>query len=216
MSYVYGLGADSFTVDQASNPVLNHALVPYRAKPGYLRLVNSLTRAKDYAAAGFHVAVTRGLAGGCQDLASAFNGTGPASCSNPLFRGDLSAKWKSVASAYADAFSIGNLADSITGIKRANSLADLAFAAEGITPPKDPVTGQSEPPAIGPGKPGSDTGGLFGSMGEAGLPILAVAGLGAWYLWGGAGKGKKKRKGGKRRKARKGSRRKTRRSRRRR
>lgn len=213
MSYVYGLGADSFVVQASAKGALDHSLIPYRRKPSYLRLVNTLEKAKDYAAAGFHVSVTRGLAGGCQDLASAFNGTGPASCESPLNRGDLTAKWRGVASAYMDAFDRRNLADAITAIKAANGLADMAFKAEGIQPPKDPVTGKSEPPAIGPGKPGDSTGGFFDS---AGLPIAAAA-AGAWWFFWGPGKGSKKgkkgrksRKGGKRR-----SRRRSRRSRRR-
>lgn len=212
MSYVYGLGADSFTVQASTQGVLDHSLIPYRKKPSYLRLVNTLERAKDYAAAGFHVSVTRGLAGGCQDLASAFNGTGPSSCKSPLYRADLTSKWRGVASAYMDAFDKRTISDAIIAIKAANGLADLAFAAEGIQPPKDPVTGKSEPPAVGPGKPGSDTGGFLG-LGEAGLPLVA-AGVGAWWFFMGPGKakGKGKRKG---RKARLGGKRRSRRARRR-
>lgn len=210
MSYVYGLGADTVQVGARNASILDHSLIKFRAKPPYLRLVTSLPAANDYAAGGFHVAVSRGLAGGCSDLSTAFNGTGPSSCRIPLTRPDLTVKWKAAAQAYYDAYQRKNLADMLTGIRVANEIANAAFAAEGISPPRDPVTGAKEPPAIAPGPVGGGGGaGLFGSLGEAGLPVLAVAGLGAWYLFGG---GKKKGK----RKARKGGKRKVRRSRRRR
>lgn len=211
MSYVYGLGADTVQVGAASTDmILDHKRIPFLAKPSYLRLVKTVQAAKNYAAAGFHVAVSRGLAGGCQDLSTAFNGTGPASCKSPLYRSDLTSKWKTAAVAYASAYGLRNLPDMITAIKQANAASDAAFQAEGITPPKDPVTGNSEPPAVAPGPVGGKGGASF--LDQAGLPVLAVAGLGAWYLWGGGKGGKKKGK----RKARKGGARRTRRSRRRR
>lgn len=131
-----------YVASGAEDSVLDQSLVPYRSAPVYLRLVNTTKRALDYAAAGFHVSVARGLAGGCKDAANAFNGTTMAACAEPLNREDLRSKWTASASAYLDAYRKGA---PIASLRAANGVADVAYAAEGVDPPRDPETGTPEP-----------------------------------------------------------------------
>jgi hypothetical protein len=140
-----GLGAD--------NPeVLNHALVPFRARPVFLRLVKKRSQALDYAAGGFHVSVTRGLAGGCRDSSAGFasSGTKAGSCSQPINSDEIRALWVRAAEAYKLVFDMGsdatvNVAVFKENLAAANALADVAYGAEGVEPPRDPQTGTSEP-----------------------------------------------------------------------
>ena len=119
---------------------LNHDIIPYKGSPYYLRLVNTEARARQYAAAGFHVSVARGLAGGCGDLAANIQGGKPgASCALPLHRDALMAQWAGVADAYRNAYNRLGTVDQIKfELVEANKLADAAYAAEGIDPPRDP------------------------------------------------------------------------------
>lgn len=119
---------------------LNHNIIPYKGSPYYLRLVNTEARARQYAAAGFHVSVARGLAGGCGDLAANIQGGKPgASCALPLHRDALMAQWAGVADAYRNAYNRLGTVDQIKfELVGANKLADAAYAAEGIDPPRDP------------------------------------------------------------------------------
>lgn len=146
-----GLGADE---------LLDHDRVPFRSTPVFLRLVNSLNRAADYAAGGFHVCVDRGLSGGCKDPFTIHaSGTKGVTCKQPMNRPDARAAWSAAASAYKDAFfSTTDL--STTGrqplatvkamLGAANALADKAFAIEGIAPPRDPgPSAPGEPPRSG-------------------------------------------------------------------
>lgn len=134
--------------------MLDHSLLVYRKNPVYLRIVEqraSLTLAKDYAAAGYHVAVTRGLGGGCKDLAFSISGTDPkAACKLPLVaRSDsaaLVALWDKAATLYYNAYSIPDLRNAVQALRVANAAADQAYGAEGVEPPRDPVTKESEAP----------------------------------------------------------------------
>lgn len=115
--------------------------LPYRRAPRYLRLVNTIDKALDYAAGGFHVSLTRAAGGGCGDAATAISPTSKgASCVLPLNRGDLRDLWAKVASGYATAYSAqGGLGDMKALLEQANALADQAYGAENIEPPRDPV-----------------------------------------------------------------------------
>jgi len=146
LSYHFiGLGDDT---QQPS--VLSHTLVPFRRRARYLRLVRKKSHAADYAAGGFHVSVARGLAGGCRDSSANFasGGTKATTCLSPLDRADVRALWTAAAEAYMQA--VGSTDKPLEQIKQmlrvANALADRAYAAEGVEPPRDPVTGDPEPP----------------------------------------------------------------------
>lgn len=121
---------------------LSHDAVPYGSAPRYLRLVSTLKHARDYASAGFHVSVTRALSGGCSDSAGSINYKSKA-CVNPLNRQDLASLWESAATAYRVAYYLPDETADMGAIKdalmTANMLADKAYEAEGIEPPRDPV-----------------------------------------------------------------------------
>lgn len=131
-----GLGAD------ATYPL--HSEVPYRSKPVYLRLTNSIAKAMDYAAAGYHVSVSRGVGGGCGGSSDSVDGTDESAvCDLPLGRDDLSALWAQAAAGYKSAFDLasngGSLADVKTQLGAANNDANVAYHSEGVDPPSDPV-----------------------------------------------------------------------------
>lgn len=184
--YLMGLGA--------VESVLNHALVPYKSKAVYLRLVDTKAEVLNYAANGFHVCVTRGLAGGCKDGAVNVKGTGPSSCSQPLGRTDLKEAWGAAAEAYLGAYqaALGGVShvQIVPMLAQANAVADAAYAKEGVDPPRDPVTGAAEPPQAASGG--------FNIMGMG----LAAGILGLMLFGGKLSKGKKtkKRAKGRRRK----------------
>lgn len=156
-----------------------HQSIPFRRGPVYLRLVTSASRALDYAAGGFHVAVDRMAWGGCTDHWEIHNGgTKSVACKFPLKREALSTAWNNAAKLYAQAFDAMSkkapLADVIEMLRSANAAADAAFAAEGVPPPVDPVTHEPSAPMA---KPWWKTGtglGLAG-LGLFGLGWLAFA-----------------------------------------
>ena len=139
---------------------LNHGDIPFRARPVYLRLVRTRTQARDYAAGGFHVSVTRGTAGGCQDPAENFDTDVAAAlgCNKPINSAEIRVLWATAGEAYKAAFfrgANGNVSvDAIKDdLRAANRLADAAYAAEGVTPPRDPQTQESEPALDPKGQP---------------------------------------------------------------
>lgn len=140
--------ADNELLQQSS---LDHGLVPYLYPPRYLRLVKSQSHALNYAAAGFHVSVTRGLAGGARDLSVSVSGTGPSSVKEPLNRPDLASLWSQAANLYLEAYRQAQSAPfQLESVKSqllsANQAADQAYAQEEVEPPRDPVTQSPEPP----------------------------------------------------------------------
>ncbi len=170
-----GLGQD------AAPPLvdpLKHSLVPFRRRARYLRLVGTKSQALNYAAGGFHVSVTRGLAGGCADPSANFadGGTKTGACVAPLGRGDLRSKWSNAAQAYLQAFNSaqqGALVEQVKQLLRtANGLASQAYAAEGVPPPRDPVTQETEP--VSPGRGISGVGLAIGLAGLMGLTAYAI------------------------------------------
>lgn len=124
---------------------LNHALIPFRKRAVYLRLVNTRDKAKDYAAGGFHVSVDRGLAGGCRDSSRDFSsgGTRVGVCTLPMNRQDVAQAWANAATAYGVAWDAAHTTMPLDGVKalllQANALADAAYRLEGVAPPVDPV-----------------------------------------------------------------------------
>lgn len=130
-----------YSAQLAGDPdVLNQTLLPYRKSPVYLRLVDTESKAKDYAAGGFHISVTRGGSGGCKDAALDVGMTKAAICTAPLGRQDLTGLWNAAANAYLNAYNrLGDLSTIKTELLQANILADAAYAMEGVDPPRDPV-----------------------------------------------------------------------------
>lgn len=136
---------------------LNHGLVPFRSMPVFLRQVDTMAEVLDYAAGGFHVAVARGLAGGAADSSVSFGkallgGRAAISPQKPLNRADLVPLWTAAAVAYRTVFDEANAGPGffvplVDKLREANSLADRAYAAEGIAPPRDPGPGSTEVPA---------------------------------------------------------------------
>jgi hypothetical protein len=166
LAYSYaGLGQEA-----ARRDVLDHSLVPFRSRARFLRLVKTIRHAKDYAAGGFHVSVTRGLCGGAADPASGFagGGTRAGACVAPLGRDDIRTAWRKSAQAYLNAFNQaqqGALVDQVKQLLRtANLLADQAYGLEKVDPPRDPVTQEPETPS-----PKSGVGGIGLALGLAGL-----------------------------------------------
>lgn len=137
--------------------VLNHNLVPFRRMPTFLRLVDTLAEVLDYSAGGFHVAVARGLVGGASDSSVSFGkalltGQRPIVPQNPLKRTDLVEKWKAAAGAYKAVFDQANAGPGfflplVDKLREANALADAAYQAEDVAPPKDPGPGTTEVPS---------------------------------------------------------------------
>lgn len=167
---------------------MRHEEVPYRSAPVYLRLVNSDKRAKDYAAAGFHISATRGNHGGCKDAYDAISGTAPSACLNALERVEVQTAWFNAAEAYKSVFNSATgvpLASQIEGLRAANALADRAYALEGVEPPRDPVT---QAPDIAKAHKSS-------FWKKAGIGAAVAAGIaGLWYFATDDGSGKKKSK----------------------
>lgn len=140
-----GLGAD------APAFAFTHSQVPFRRAPVYLRLTTTLPRALDYAAGGFHVSVDRGSAGGCFDDWSIHkSGTKAATCKQPRNNPAAAGLWNAAASKYLAAYQAASAGADFAGVigmlREANALADIAYADEGIAPPRDPVTQTTEPP----------------------------------------------------------------------
>lgn len=169
--------------------------VPFRGAPVYLRNVKSLSRAKDYAAAAFHVCAIRGLAGGCADPASGTRGTkGTGSdyiCDAPLGRESAKTAWAQAGGAYLDVYNglAGGLGLTAAreALAAANMAADTAYAAEGVEPPRDPQTGIAETALDKLGDKGPST---------AGFPWWVLIPAGALLLFKGSkGKGKRRRGG---------------------
>jgi hypothetical protein len=156
---------------------LDHDLIPFRNSPIYLRLVGSLGRALDYAAGGFHVSVWRGLSGGCKDpwqihQSGTSDGVG---CRTPHNDNAIRDLWIEAAEKYKGAYEAAKVGKPLLLVKGylalANLAADKAYRAEGIEPPRDPVTQVTDPV----GKPGNL--GLLTFMGVATLGLLS---LGIW------------------------------------
>lgn len=172
---------DRWGMDSGSEMAdLDHSLVPFRSRARYLRLVNKISHALDYAAGGFHVSVTRGLCGGAADPALDFakGGTVAGGCTMPLDRDDLRLAWAKAANAYLAAFikaSSGSAAleDIKATLRVANGLADQAYALEGVDPPRDPVTQETEAPSPGRGLGGYAYAGI-GFLGAALLTYAAI------------------------------------------
>jgi len=196
-SMLYGLDA-GFGADDG----LNHAAVPFRARPRYLRLVRTRGNARDYAAGGFHVSVTRGTAGGCRDASDNFasSGTAKGECNSPINSASIRALWAEAAAGYKAVFELGadgsvNVTVLKEKLRAANALADAAYAAEGVEPPRDPETGESDPVgAIDKGSPWAMLGavagfagiGIIGLRKAQGEPIPTIAPmmtLGGFVLW---------------------------------
>jgi hypothetical protein len=140
----FGPGPFNFTHDQ----------VPFRSMPRYLRLDDTLARATDYAAGGFHVSVDRGRVGGCfDDWKIHSGGTKRVACSAPRANPESTKMWSDAASKYLLAFEQAKGGSALSVVKgtlqQANQLADTAYSAEGLIPPRDPVTNTVEPPVTG-------------------------------------------------------------------
>ncbi|UCC72064.1 MAG: hypothetical protein JSV86_17100 [Gemmatimonadota bacterium] len=176
----------TFTLGQGMEPTviqpeeyLDHSLAPFRGTPRYLRLVSTNRHVLDYAAGGFHVSVARGLAGGCADPSAGFaaGGTRAGVCAEPLDRADLRTLWAKAAQAYLEIYNLaldGHPVDRNKALLlAANDLADRAYAAEGIDPPRDPMTGTSEPPRDKKG-PRPRWGIALGILGIAGLGVYGI------------------------------------------
>jgi hypothetical protein len=142
-------------------------------------LVNSPKRALDYAAGGFHVSVDRQNGGGCADSWEIHNGgTVAAACKQPQNRADLATLWGNAAGKYKAAFEATKagaaLPTVVNMLRDANSAADAAFAGEGIAPPRDPATSESQ------GASNARSG--FWNLGT-GLGLAAVVGVVGWYAY---------------------------------
>lgn len=119
--------------------VFDQSLIPYRRPPRYMRFVNSDAMARDYAAAAYHVAVSRGEGGGCASPAEAVGYAPNTVCPAPLGRADLSALWEAAVVAYRNAYNrLGTVAEIRNELLAANKLADAAYTSEHVTPPSDP------------------------------------------------------------------------------
>ena len=183
----------------ASLDVLDQNRMPWLSTPTYLRRVNSDARAKNYAAGGFHVAVTRGLAGGCGDppvdLTASDNIKRP--CQRALNSDEAKQAWADAAEAYYGAYFAVNVEGksykvAVPMLDAANKLADAAYAIESrlagvvIEPPRDPgATPGAEPePDPGPAPAASAPlvkgrpWGTYATVGAAavGIPLLI------WFL----------------------------------
>lgn len=151
----------------------SHSQVGFRSAPVFLRLVASMAKARDYAAGGFHVSVDRAAGGGCKDDWKIHKGgTKAATCQLPLRREDVTGLWNTAAGKYLAAFNASQNPETKLDVMKgflsdANRAADAAFAAEGIEPPRDPVTGASEAPV---GKLSSPLGGL--ALASSGLAAM--------------------------------------------
>lgn len=135
---------------------LNHALVPWRSAPVYLRLVNSQSRALNYAAGGFHVAVSRGVPGGCGDSAASTPTGSAGGCLSPLGRRELGEEWSTVAQKYKAAYEAakrGFTPAVLLQLREANGSADRVYGLENVPPPRDPITMTSEAPMANPTMP---------------------------------------------------------------
>lgn len=163
---------------------LNHALVPFRRAPVYLRLVSTKSRALDYAAGGFHVSVTRGAGGGCYDPATSIPTGTAGKCASPIGRQELGNEWATVAEKYKRAFesvsSLGLTPGTRTMLMEANASADRVYGMENVPPPRDPVTGTSEAPMAKPTMPTKHKAliatGLLGLLGVFVGGVAAVQG----------------------------------------
>lgn len=120
--------------------VFDQTLIPYRAAPQYMRLVNTDAKARNYAAAAYHVSVSRGEGGGCGSSAAAVGYSPNTVCPAPLGRADLSALWEQAVVAYRNAYNrLGTVAEIRNELLAANLLADAAYTAEHVAPPVDPA-----------------------------------------------------------------------------
>jgi len=163
--------------------LLNHALVPWRSAPVYLRLVNSQARALNYAAGGFHVAVSRGTPGGCGDSAGSTPTGSAGSCLAPLGRKELGEEWATVAEKYLRAYDAAKAAWSmgtvLNMLREANGAADRVYGLENVPPPRDPVTMTSEAPMANPTMPNKHkvliATGLLGVLGSVVGIVAAVS-----------------------------------------
>jgi hypothetical protein len=123
--------------------ILDHQRLEYGQKPTYLRLVNSLSRALDYARGGFHVAVVRGQAGGCSSPAGSTPAPRGGTCAAPMNSPAASEAWANAAKAYFDVAQAvqapGARVESIKSqLAVANVIADQAYGIERVPPPRDP------------------------------------------------------------------------------
>jgi hypothetical protein len=166
--------------------------IPYLPKATYLRLTDTIPEVKNYAAGGFHVSTSRGVAGGCADSALGYGASGskPTKCAKALNRVDVGAAWLNAAMAYSAAYSSvsgGGPVDYVKPqLKEANLLADAAYKLEGVAPPRDPGpsgggggvadgTGDTDPMAPKPVN--------WALWGSVSLASAALLGGGAWLAF---------------------------------
>jgi len=117
----------------------DQSLIPYRSNPRYMKDVNTEARARDYAAAAYHVSITRGEGGGCGSPAAATDWRPGALCPAPLNRPDLKTAWEQAVIAYRNAYNrLGTVADIRNELMQANKIADAAYSGEGVPAPRDP------------------------------------------------------------------------------
>ena len=147
---VKGLGRG---LGEEASSIFDHALVPERAtaRSVYLRLVDTLQEAKNYAINAFHTSVIRGTAGGCKDPIWAPGAAQPFAnggldihtiCQFPLGRQDIRDAWANKAQAYLkaiEAFRAGQNWQTVRALLiDANALQPSPYALEQVDPPRDP------------------------------------------------------------------------------
>lgn len=160
---------------------LNHALTPFRKAPVYIRFVNTQSKALDYAAGGFHVAVTRGQSGGCGDAADSIPTGTAGKCKSPFGRQALGSEWAGVAAMYSNAYALIKSrfgSGSLQLLRDANAAADRVYGLENVPPPRDPLTGESEAPMAKPTMPTKRkvavAGGILGLLGTFVGTVAAI------------------------------------------
>jgi hypothetical protein len=163
MLYARGMGEEV-------SSVFDHALVPERAtaRSVYLRLVDTLQEAKNYAINAFHTSVIRGSAGGCKDPVWAEGAAQPfanggidtsAVCQWPINRQDIRDAWAAKARAYLNAVESIRAGQNWRTVKdvliAANAIQPSPYMLENVDPPYDPGPPEApvpipEPVAAGP------------------------------------------------------------------
>lgn len=123
--------------------LLVHDTIPFRAKPVFRWAIKNKTQASNYAAAGFHVSVDRGTAGGCRGqvwgpgVANPITGLKAVTCRDPLGLDNVRRLWETAAGDYVDAYNSAQASSSTVDalkeqLRVADTIsADTAYAAEG-------------------------------------------------------------------------------------
>ena len=210
-----GDGEEEITFLKMNDYQTAMAMIDVYARPVYLRVAvksrNAVSLLRDYAAAGFHVSVARGWAGGCKDAVINFCGAGTqrnCTCQNGLGDPELRKLWEEAAREYQAAFRAllakQSPAQVLSILMKANDLADWAYQAEGLDPPTDPQGNKDALAAmVDSGKlPGESAGSATAnaipaaaSVKKAGFPWWIVA-AGAAIVVGVKIRQKRKRLGG--------------------